>query len=59
MLNLDKFCNLRMEICFGLGVAYLQKHERRKVDNQRNYSGVLTFENMISNNVGYEVIMGI
>ena len=40
MLNLDKFCNLRMEICFGLGVAYLQKkkHERRKVDNQRNYS---------------------
>ena len=40
MLNLDKFCNLRMEICFGLGVAYLQKHERRKVDNQQNYSEV-------------------
>ena len=45
-----------MEICFGLGVAYLQKYERCKVDNQRNYSGVLTFENMISNNVGYKVI---
>ena len=40
MLNLDKFCNLRMEICFGPRVAYLQKHERRKVDNQQNYSGV-------------------
>ena len=40
MLNLDKFCNLRMEKCFGLGVAYFQKHERRKVDNQRNYPRV-------------------
>ena len=40
MWNLDKFCNLRMKICFGLGVVYLQKHERRKVDNQRNYSRV-------------------
>ena len=40
MLNLNKFCNLRTEICFGLGVVYLQKHEHRKVDNQRNYSRV-------------------
>ena len=36
-----------------------KKHECRKVDNQRIIQECLTFENMISNNVGYEVIMEI
>ena len=50
-----------MEICFGLGVVNLQKkkHECRKVDNQRIIQECLTFENMISNNVGYEIMMAI